>query len=177
MRIIPARAGFTTGLQTRPAGLGDHPRSRGVYFAGMAGKASADGSSPLARGLHCLLQTGQALVGIIPARAGFTGADKPEKFDFADHPRSRGVYRSRAADRSFSDGSSPLARGLPDRGRAEQGHPRIIPARAGFTRTTARVTTAPAGSSPLARGLRGPTPQVRDVPRIIPARAGFTSGP
>ena len=30
-RIIPARAGFTVDAQPRERGLGDHPRSRGVY--------------------------------------------------------------------------------------------------------------------------------------------------
>ena len=32
-RIIPARAGFTRPMTRTPSGLGDHPRSRGVYTA------------------------------------------------------------------------------------------------------------------------------------------------
>ena len=31
VRIIPARAGFTSGPMTRPTAPADHPRSRGVY--------------------------------------------------------------------------------------------------------------------------------------------------
>jgi len=31
VRIIPARAGFTSGLRIVEANLQDHPRSRGVY--------------------------------------------------------------------------------------------------------------------------------------------------
>ena len=50
--IIPARAGFTgpgTGSRRRAR---DHPRSRGVYGAGVTGNGNVLGSSPLARGLR-----------------------------------------------------------------------------------------------------------------------------
>ena len=92
------------------------------------------------------------------------------------------------------DGSSPLARGLHPGVVTEDAGARIIPARAGFTRSS-RVRPQPSsdhprsrgvyagvavlvigdlGSSPLARGLRPGRPG-RQVPgRIIPARAGFT---
>ena len=94
-----------------------------------------------------------------------------------------------------TEGSSPLARGLrfwsPHRG----GVIRIIPARAGFTRSSTCGATAtqdhprsrgvyfPAvcvdqvlnGSSPLARGLPVTARCVRVDRGIIPARAGFTS--
>ena len=96
------------------------------------------------------------------------------------------------------DGSSPLARGLPDRGRGRAQIDGIIPARAGFTdaalRTLVRAETGAEGSSPLARGLQrekimtatiGSSPLARGLPvafrpacdirGIIPARAGFTS--
>ena len=111
-----------------------------------------------------------------------------------DHPRSRGVYDPQEVLPPPRAGSSPLARGLPDRGRTEQGHPRIIPARAGFTRVLSSAVNPiwdhprsrgvylimavsqepPSGSSPLARGL---LPRARASvcsPGIIPARAGFT---
>ena len=72
------------------------------------------------------------------------------------------------------DGSSPLARGLPDHGPVGVPDERIIPARAGFTpRETMSPLTAH-GSSPLARGLREPESRRRLGRRIIPARAGFT---
>ena len=49
--IIPARAGFTSRGPSAPAGRRDHPRSRGVYASPCPSRPSANGSSPLARGL------------------------------------------------------------------------------------------------------------------------------
>ena len=94
-RIIPARAGFTTDKRVGPSTTPDHPRSRGVYQRGYDGDVLLTGSSPLARGLrlaHPLFHGGP---GIIPARAGFTPAGGPRRSPRPDHPRSRGVYRSR----------------------------------------------------------------------------------
>ena len=70
----------------------DHPRSRGVYVYRAAYFVLNPGSSPLARGLLGFVSIQGRIVGIIPARAGFTewlavGADA-----VPDHPRSRGVY-------------------------------------------------------------------------------------
>ena len=50
-----------------------------------------------------------------------------------DHPRSRGVYTDLGAWKHEGDGSSPLARGLPDLLASIHALPGIIPARAGFT--------------------------------------------
>ena len=158
----------------------------------------ASGSSPLARGLHVGVRVEPTLLGIIPARAGFTtacsnGAPGPE-----DHPRSRGVYLPPLTRLISRLGSSPLARGLQRVGCASSAAGRIIPARAGFTGPGAAAVPDSAdhprsrgvymspvvagasvpGSSPLARGLLVPVPGVYDVSGIIPARAGFTaSGP
>ena len=94
-------------------------------------------------------------------------------------------------------GSSPLAQGLPSHQGHRRRHPRIIPARAGFTtcrRPGSRSrpdhprsrgvyprrpwpAATPAGSSPLARGLRDLRVPRRGGCRIIPARAGFTPRP
>ena len=71
-RIIPARAGFTTRNFRLIPVLTDHPRSRGVYETMGFSHHSVAGSSPLARGLPCLLLTHALSNGIIPARAGFT---------------------------------------------------------------------------------------------------------
>ena len=91
-----------------------------------------------------------------------------------DHPRSRGVYATRRQASPSRRGSSPLARGLRDRGVVLLGDDGIIPARAGFTSSSwstrprpwdhprsrgvyrPRTGTGPRGpgSSPLARGLR-----------------------
>ena len=93
-----------------------------------------------------------------------------------------------------TEGSSPLARGLPRPGRYSERIPGIIPARAGFTRFesspgagardhprsrgvyyAALVTKFQnKGSSPLARGLPVHLGRGHRRHRIIPARAGFT---
>ena len=152
------------------------------------------GSSPLARGLREGLGILRRNMRIIPARAGFTAAAHPTRATTRDHPRSRGVYRSRAWTDPPPGGSSPLARGLPS-GRSPNGGPtRIIPARAGFTRGRCYPSRSrrdhprsrgvyteeemPShwhrGSSPLARGLPGITQPTHCSEGIIPARAGFT---
>ena len=54
MRIIPARAGFTS-CPWRTSGIAsDHPRSRGVYEYDVQRLVDKAGSSPLARGLPAL---------------------------------------------------------------------------------------------------------------------------
>ena len=192
--IIPARAGFTRDRGEWAGRARDHPRSRGVYLAGAGARPSRTGSSPLARGLPDARHPLGAVVGIIPARAGFTDSRCPRRIRRGDHPRSRGVYTNPAAPPPSPTGSSPLARGLlPLPGRPVAG-PRIIPARAGFTSPGLHQTVvsedhprsrgvylvmfviadSASGSSPLARGLPGPAPPRRRDPRIIPARAGFT---
>ena len=91
-RIIPARAGFTA----RPRGPGrrgpDHPRSRGVYPRPTHQPIFGTGSSPLARGLPLRALRRAPIVGIIPARAGFTAQDTTGASCRPDHPRSRGGY-------------------------------------------------------------------------------------
>ena len=152
-RIIPARAGFTTGGSPGSPGRPDHPRSRGVYRRYPSTDLLWAGSSPLARGLPPLPVHGPAVGGIIPARAGFTPVGVVADLAGEDHPRSRGVYAPVIDADRREQGSSPLARGLRRLIRDENGTVRIIPARAGFT-------------------LAG-TPGM-DAERIIPARAGFT---
>ena len=93
-----------------------------------------------------------------------------------------------------SQGSSPLARGLPAKLKPDHLPCRIIPARAGFTPAGRRLSppardhprsrgvykltigadSLAEGSSPLARGLRVPIHDELGRIGIIPARAGFT---
>ena len=73
-RIIPARAGFTTRKAGAETTRPDHPRSRGVYAQSALSYLSANGSSPLARGL--------------PREASRRRGGR------GDHPRSRGVYQA-----------------------------------------------------------------------------------
>ena len=133
IRIIPARAGFTSGLRSWADPSGDHPRSRGVYIPGQESVAEATGSSPLARGLLSGFQYFGRQTGIIPARAGFTGIDPSPLTAVEDHPRSRGVYLVADPTGDCTGGSSPLARGLHSLTTGGERNARIIPARAGFT--------------------------------------------
>ena len=131
--IIPARAGFTPASRRRWRCARDHPRSRGVYQWRPSAMAVWRGSSPLARGLPAAMRAIGNSVGIIPARAGFTGLGGIPGGESRDHPRSRGVYRGSTNSTEAAFGSSPLARGLLDGLRADLATVRIIPARAGFT--------------------------------------------
>ena len=180
--IIPARAGFTHRRSQHLPRRQDHPRSRGVYCVKTHDSPHTNGSSPLARGLLTTWLHEQALLGIIPARAGFTRLGRLPPPCGPDHPRSRGVYRVRLAAWCGWAGSSPLARGLLAGGGGVRPIARIIPARAGFTiqlgsrtgylldhprsrgvyRATAAGVRVVVGSSPLARGLRHPLPAVLD---------------
>ena len=72
-RIIPARAGFTQAQLTHLPQEEDHPRSRGVYGTRKIRGLLVYGSSPLARGLRGAQPLAERQIGIIPARAGFTG--------------------------------------------------------------------------------------------------------
>ena len=132
-RIIPARAGFTTELRRSCGRMADHPRSRGVYGTGTRCPSCALGSSPLARGLRRPHRRQAASLGIIPARAGFTGGEVFDGGASRDHPRSRGVYCQPTDSPSLRAGSSPLARGLLTKRAIMAETMGIIPARAGFT--------------------------------------------
>ena len=133
LRIIPARAGFTSMRSNRIITPGDHPRSRGVYgYFGYEIRPAA-GSSPLARGLPVGEPAGRAKRRIIPARAGFTASACARTSPSRDHPRSRGVYEIAFQMDETVSGSSPLARGLLEVGAASVAGRGIIPARAGFT--------------------------------------------
>ena len=175
-------------------GLPDHPRSRGVYRLEVSQGFCAAGSSPLARGLPGRCGFCGLRIGIIPARAGFTGKVWVLRLTYRDHPRSRGVYPFRPAAVQFKVGSSPLARGLHVASVRLSLDLRIIPARAGFTRTRTGITRGRrdhprsrgvycegrpglghvSGSSPLARGLLRTDGPLLGADGIIPARAGFT---
>ena len=140
-----------------PASRADHPRSRGVY---------PGSSTSMVRSRW-----------IIPARAGFTPGRVEDGAADGDHPRSRGVYHLVIDAGRVFWGSSPLARGLrlalSSMGRKD----RIIPARAGFTRSS-RASSARSTDHPRSRGVYH---RIIWRPgasrRIIPARAGFTVRP
>ena len=152
--IIPARAGFTVDLDASHVWSPDHPRSRGVYPRTETPVWSAEGSSPLARGLPEELIDNLTTGRIIPARAGFTppGGGSPGRP--GDHPRSRGVYPSPPPPPPSPSSDHPRSRGVYCRRRS--------------------CRRDPSGSSPLARGLRSSSTRCEMRRGIIPARAGFT---
>ena len=150
--IIPARAGFTIPCFGYPKLSPDHPRSRGVYRSTWPASRRSRGSSPLARGLPRGPDDQRRDPGIIPARAGFTNEGLFFRRDLVDHPRSRGVYETSRIEVTWSYGSSPLARGLLRRYPANLARSRIIPARAGFTHTSA-VGWRPSPDHPRSRGV------------------------
>ena len=112
--IIPARAGSTEAGKAAIAFGEDHPRSRGVHRLLVVGL------------LHDLR--------IIPARAGSTAVRHLHRGAVEDHPRSRGVHHFQLESQVGHVGSSPLARGPPEKSFSMVGAMRIIPARAGSTR-------------------------------------------
>ena len=77
IRIIPARAGFTSRPGSVLVSTTDHPRSRGVYDGLRCPVHVLRGSSPLARGLLRAVMSLKPAQGIIPARAGFTSSSTP----------------------------------------------------------------------------------------------------
>ena len=152
----------------------DHPRSRGVYVSSRTSTSGGIGSSPLARGLPRSRRASCRARRIIPARAGFTTPGPGVRGRSGDHPRSRGVYVGGTAEGFTRRGSSPLARGLPDRPEGAGVVGRIIPARAGFTAARAAAPGL-VWDHPRSRGVYAERPDDDAYARrIIPARAGFT---
>ena len=152
------------------------------------------GSSPLARGTPHRPTPRGCIRRFIPARAGNTGSTARARARWPVHPRSRGEHAGRHRPGSTPTGSSPLARGTPQRDERACEPGRFIPARAGNTRPRdPRSRSAPVhprsrgehipsgdrllredGSSPLARGTPGAGRGRPRVARFIPARAGNT---
>ena len=172
LRIIPARAGPTTGQPLPDIALADHPRSCGANFGDAFGVVAESGSSPLVRGqldAHTYLSV---CIRIIPARAGPTFVIIKVTQGTQDHPRSCGANLSFQHYSLYISGSSPLVRGQHAGIRHGHGRLRIIPARAGptkyFRATHGSKTDHPrscganwagdthcackVGSSPLVRG-------------------------
>ena len=88
--LIPAHAGKTAGLRRLRGRRTAHPRSRGENRRLIQTHPGETGSSPLTRGKHRRLGSGQILEGLIPAHAGKTLATLPKMEPISAHPRSRG---------------------------------------------------------------------------------------
>ena len=131
--LIPARAGNTGESSPHPTPGRAHPRSRGEHQQGCLRCGELRGSSPLARGTRRALLKSVSSPGLIPARAGNTARQEEQGTHSRAHPRSRGEHVSGASALSLSVGSSPLARGTPNKPRISACAIGLIPARAGNT--------------------------------------------
>ena len=152
------------------------------------------GSSPHARGAPDVAVEHQPRPGIIPACAGSTIGGWRNRKRPRDHPRMRGEHRAQAVLHVRSAGSSPHARGAPQRTSGRQGRRGIIPACAGST-SRSPAPCSRSGDHPRMRGEHilagwrlvvhgGSSPHARGAPDIaylrfanegiIPACAGST---
>ena len=152
------------------------------------------GSSPRGRGKPTLARELGTEKGLIPARAGKTGAVVVSQSRKAAHPRAGGENSSEAGDEKGATGSSPRGRGKPASDRGHGTPARLIPARAGKTALLQRGQDR-RGAHPRAGGENGSveiqgikklgsSPRGRGKPRerdgclvglgLIPARAGKT---
>ena len=94
----------------------------------------------------------------------------------ADHPRSRGVYRSPPTFLRELIGSSPLARGLRPRIKSSRINFRIIPARAGFTASACRLVRL-IPDHPRSRGVYRMVPRIMTGSRDHPRSRGVYQDP
>ena len=192
--LIPARAGKTPPGAGPPSGRAAHPRACGENGVDLGAAQAAGGSSPRVRGKLAVGRRSTDPRGLIPARAGKTGARPCTCCDTGAHPRACGE-NSRTVDHDGDpDGSSPRVRGKQPHRRSRRRPRRLIPARAGKTpRTTPSNPRSRAhpracgenvtvdgyaadaeGSSPRVRGKQRERPLDEPQPGLIPARAGKT---
>ena len=150
-RIIPACAGNTAEVRRRNVRARDHPRMRGEHLQVHHVSEYATGSSPHARGTLDWDIKPDGLPGIIPACAGNTRFGADRRIARRDHPRMRGEHAVAPEMTSFEQGSSPHARGTPDRRRRRRRRRGIIPACAGNT-VLADCACVGLGDHPRMRG-------------------------
>ena len=172
-----------------------HPRSRGENLNLGGVRPDMAGSSPLTRGKHSPRAGYSASRRLIPAHAGKTGLARRRPARARAHPRSRGENAFHAPHRGTGPGSSPLTRGKRETGRSDVSLIRLIPAHAGKTLRSARLSSpgwahprsrgensmvtvtraGSRGSSPLTRGKLAVVLGSAHRRGLIPAHAGKTS--
>ncbi len=191
-RIIPACAGNASWKSAGASCSPDHPRMRGERRRVLPEQLVEAGSSPHARGTRPRTPSRCGVPRIIPACAGNALQAPRESRPSADHPRMRGERAIRCIRSRSCGGSSPHARGTPERVQDAPDARRIIPACAGNAWRARHRTRRPAdhprmrgerrqrhgvrdrdvGSSPHARGTRERHEPGPAHWRIIPACAG-----
>ena len=192
--IIPAYAGNTTIAPIGWAKVWDHPRVCGEHDTAEPTNGRNTGSSPRMRGTRTVPAIVPADRRIIPAYAGNTTVRAISAREGRDHPRVCGEHFIEQTDAPRIVGSSPRMRGTRGYGLGLLHLGGIIPAYAGNTFASCRVTGVtrdhprvcgehldPAcggrmfwGSSPRMRGTRGGTSFPSWLQGIIPAYAGNT---
>ena len=168
--LIPARAGKTCSRASSASALAAHPRSRGENMTLFIDVSFQGGSSPLARGKLPGSTAGYAQAGLIPARAGKTTQSHSGRSAAPAHPRSRGENPDRRGLRDRAGGSSPLARGKHRARDRLVSTLRLIPARAGKTRS---IPTPPQGTAahPRSRGENSGTMVIGHRPPLAHPRS------
>ena len=194
VRLIPARAGKTRESKAVPAGYWAHPRACGENTDCAYYPHGETGSSPRVRGKRGRCRRRPLHRGLIPARAGKTRAGASTIRRRRAHPRACGENAGNSYEEMSMMGSSPRVRGKQPQRRPTPSPPRLIPARAGKTNTTAfplewdrahpracgenrtagKSLSNRAGSSPRVRGKPAPHSHFIRDSRLIPARAGKT---
>ena len=173
-----------------------YPRWRGEHAVMAIGHAAGGGLSPLARGTQIEIDQQIRSARFIPAGAGNTHPDLPERVKAAVYPRWRGEHGDLLNLPPGINGLSPLARGTRGEFSRNARLSRFIPAGAGNTsrcrscsgsgpvyprwrgehhRYPIVIRPAP-GLSPLARGTHRHATDHASGLRFIPAGAGNTCG-
>ena len=193
-RLIPACAGKTSPCARLSSIVTAHPRACGENLDLADPESFPLGSSPRVRGKLGHSSDRIRDDRLIPARAGKTGAPRPDRQHHQAHPRACGENPAATSNTSPSLGSSPRVRGKLRRRHDRLAQGRLIPARAGKTRgcggRRGRRPAHPracgenfewsvlqeiiAGSSPRVRGKPLPSADGPVAVGLIPARAGKT---
>ena len=171
-----------------------HPRVRGEHLPQTDWISCKFGSSPRSRGTPRCRRRRSLRARLIPAFAGNTPASSCSTSAGPAHPRVRGEHWRCTSRYSRPRGSSPRSRGTRGTRRSTGHRRRLIPAFAGNTHQSRRVSAAiPAhprvrgehhdaggvdhcarGSSPRSRGTPQRRVAARPPGRLIPAFAGNT---
>ena len=134
-RIIPARAGQTWFRLSCGSRAPDHPRACGANYMLRYGYFVQRGSSPRVRGKRPSGSSTGTRLRIIPARAGQTRRSPSSHTRVPDHPRTCGANTHTFFLERQTHGSSPRVRGKRHDAVTPIVRRRIIPARAGQTRS------------------------------------------
>ena len=131
--IIPAHAGLTETVENSAKCHWDHPRACGAHRSLMPYGVLSWGSSPRMRGSQVADAVWRVVVGIIPAHAGLTRAQRPLLLIKRDHPRACGAHVAFPSRPHVYTGSSPRMRGSLSQIHQKSCSAGIIPAHAGLT--------------------------------------------